>query len=672
MLDLFLILGGISMSIGMLSLISGLLTKTSKVYYSFGAFGIGAGLYYLIYSFGYPFESSMTSHRLLISTAAIYYISFPWFIAEFTGSKNKITPFVLGLVIFAGYIFYMFTRPQASSLLWQGVVHAGSFGIGMYGIYRGMRYIRIYRLKGLVFTISIAIFLILLLEEIISTYSNFVFIPDVGINWLPLDVYPVLFVIIMSVTLAQDLSLKFQLQKQLIQKEQKWSGVMDCIGLIVTELDLDGNITYVNPYFKTLTGYKLHEVLGKNWFDLAIPDSEKDQIRDIFQENLERESLPEFRNQIITKKGEMLMIRWSNLTLRDVNGTITGALSIGFDHTEQEERIDQIKQLKKQLEQENLMLQKEISRRSGGLNIIGESNSIRYAINKALQVAPMDSTVLLEGETGVGKELFANLIHSKSQRQNRPYLKINCAAIPRDLIESELFGHKKGSFTGAISNKKGQFVMADKGTLFLDEISAMPQDLQSKLLRVLQSGEFHPVGGEESIRVDVRIIAATNENLKALSESGDFRNDLFYRLNVYPITIPPLRQRPEDIPLLISHFAKIIGKRLNKEVGKVSKSDLEKLTEYHWPGNVRELENWVERAIITSQGDNLTFAFEQTQEASNGQNRSMKDAQRQIILNTLEECNWKINGRDGAAHRLKIHPSTLRSKMKKLSISRPA
>ena len=220
------------------------------------------------------------------------------------------------------------------------------------------------------------------------------------------------------------------------------------------------------------------------------------------------------------------------------------------------------------------MLQAEITRRSGGLKIIGDSTSIKYAINKAIQVAPMDSTVLLEGETGVGKELFADLIHTKSLRQDYPFLKINCAAIPRELIESELFGHKKGSFTGAISNKKGQFELADRGTLSLDEISAMPLELQSKLLRVLQSGEFHPVGGEESVHVNVLIISATNENLKVQSEQGNFRNDLFYRLNVYPITIPPLRQRTEDIPQLISHFTKIIGQRLNKEVGKVSKSDL--------------------------------------------------------------------------------------------------
>ena len=447
---------------------------------------------------------------------------------------------------------------------------------------------------------------------------------------------------------------------------------MDSIGLIVTELHPDGKIRYTNSFYETLTGYKRDEVQGRNWFELMIPDEEREDLMEVFKEELEKQNWSEYRNRILTKNGQLLTIDWSNLPIQNENREVTGVLSIGFDHTQQEEQINEITELKKQLEQENLMLQEEISHRSGGLKIIGDSTSIKYAINKAFQVAPMDSTVLLEGETGVGKELFADLLHAKSLRQNYPFLKINCAAIPRELIESELFGHVKGSFTGAISNKKGQFELADRGTLFLDEISTMPLDLQSKLLRVLQSGEFHPVGSEQSIRVNVRIIAATNENLKSMSEEGNFRKDLYYRLNVYPITIPPLRQRSEDIPLLISHFSKIIGQRLNKEVGTISKSDLERLTDYQWPGNVRELENWVERAIITSQGDKLQFAFDQIQEPENLEGRSMEDIQRQTIVKTLEDCDWKINGSDGAATRLKMHPSTLRSKMKKLSISRPA
>ena len=546
--------------------------------------------------------------------------------------------------------------------------------IGLFGVVLGLKYQRKSYISGIIFTVFMAIFLGLLAEEILATFTDVRLLSKYGDAFLPLDIYPVLFILIMSGVLLQELTQKYQLQNQLAENEKKWSTLMDNVGLIVTELNPEGKIQYINSFYETISGYSREEVTGKNWFELMIPFDEKNDSLRVFKEEMRKESWPEFRNRIITKHGQLLSINWSNLPIINEKGKVTGVLSIGFDYTRQEAQINEIKELKKQLEMENLMLHEEISRRSGGLNIIGESNTIKYAINKALQVAPMDSTVLLEGETGVGKEMFADLVQSRSLRQNRPYLKINCAAIPGELIESELFGHKKGAFTGAFSNKKGQFELADGGTLFLDEISAMPKDLQSKLLRVLQSGEFHPVGSEKSIHANVRIISATNENLKDLSEKGSFRKDLYYRLNVFPITIPPLRQRNEDIPLLISHFSKIIGKRLNKNVGTVSRSDLDKLSEYHWPGNVRELENWVERAIIASADEKLEFAFEQMEESPlpDGENGSMEDVQRHVILKTLEECNWKINGRSGAANLLKMHPSTLRSKMKKLHITRPA
>jgi PAS domain S-box-containing protein len=671
--DIFFVLAGVSLSIGLLSLLVGLYIKTSKIYLYFGIFSIGAGLYYLIFNLVDP--SSITflpKNRLLISSAAIYYVFFPWFIAEFTRSRQKVWQVLLSTMIFAGYLIFLLSDIQNRSLTWQVIIHAGSIGIGFFGVFRGLKYIRISRITGIIFTASMVIFFVLLIEEILATYTDFKLISKYGDAFLPMDLYPVLFILIMSGVLWQELTQKYQLQHQLAEGDKKWSALMDNIGLIVTELNPDGKIRYINSFYETLTGYKREEVQGRNWFELMIPDEEREDLMEVYKEELEKQNWSEYRNRILTKNGQLLTIDWRNLPIQNENREVTGVLSIGFDHTRQEEQIKEITELKKKLEKENLMLQEEISRRSGGLKIIGESTSIKYAINKALQVAPMDSTVLLEGETGVGKELFADLVHTKSLRQNYPFHKINCAAIPRELIESELFGHVKGSFTGAISNKKGQFELADRGTLFLDEISAMPLELQSKLLRVLQSGEFHPVGGELSIRVNVRIIAATNENLKSMSDEGNFRKDLYYRLNVYPITIPPLRQHSEDIPLLISHFSKIIGQRLNKEVGTISKSDLEKLTDYQWPGNVRELENWVERAIITSQGDKLQFAFDQIKEPENLEGRSMEYMQRQTILKTLEECDWKINGDDGAASRLKMHPSTLRSKMKKLSISRPA
>ena len=672
--DMFFILAGVSLSIGLLSLLVGLYIRTSKIYIYFGLFSIAAGLYYLIFSLVYPVSRDFLLHnRLLLSVGAVYYICFPWFIAEFTGYKKKAWLVILSLAILAGYIAFLFTKNPAESLTWQVIIHITSLGIGIFGLARGLKFTRVSRASGIVFSLSMVIFIFLLVEEMMTIYTEMKLISRYGDAFLTMDLYPVLFILIMSGVLWQELTQKYKLQIQLVENEMKWTSLMDNVGLIVTELTPDAKIRYINSFYESITGYTREEVSGKNWFELMIPDEERKDLFKIFKEEIVKDSWPEYRNRILTKTGQVLTINWSNLPIKNEAGIVTGILSIGFDHTKQEAQINEINALKKQLEKENLMLQEEISRRSGGLNIIGESDTIKYAINKALQVAPMDSSVLLEGETGVGKELFANLVQSKSLRQNNPYLKINCAAIPRELMESELFGHKKGSFTGASNDKKGLFELADKGTLFLDEISALPLELQSKLLRVLQNGEFHPIGAEKSRRVNVRMIAATNDNLKALSEEGKFRKDLYYRLNVYPITIPPLRQRTDDIPLLIGHFSKVIGKRLNKQVGTVSKADLEKLMDYQWPGNIRELENWVERAIIASQADKLEFAFDQLQDAEGpAGNQSMEEVQRKIILKTLEDCSWKINGEDGAAYRLKMHPSTLRSKMKKLRITRPA
>jgi PAS domain S-box-containing protein len=678
--NFFLVIGGSSVAIGVLSFLAGLNIRSSRTYLYFGVFSIGAGLYYLIF-LGHATTGEFfgISYRLLISAAAVYYLSFPWFIAEFSGSRKRGIPLLLSLTILAGYVVFLFSDLQIHFPVWQAIVHAGSLGTGIYGIYRGWQLTRRSLGKGIIFTISVIVFFLGLVEEIIAVQFGPALIPRIESTFMPLDFYPVFFVLIMSAVLVQDLVSSYRLQIQVTDKELKWSTLMDNVQLIVTELDLEGRIKYINSYYESLTGYTYREVCGKNWFDIMIPNGEKEKMSRIFREELTGKQWPEYQNSIITSDGRTISINWSNLPIKDNSGKFSGVLSIGFDLTQQEKRLSEIQELKKKLEKENLLLQEEISGRSGGFNIIGESSSIKYAINKALQVAPLDSTVLLEGETGVGKELFADLIQSRSSRRRLSYLKVNCAAIPRELIESEFFGHKKGSFTGAVSDTKGVFTMADRGTIFLDEVSAMPLDLQSKLLRVLQNGEFNPVGSERTVKVNVRIIAATNDNLKEKSENNDFRKDLYYRLNVYPVTIPPLRQRTEDIPLLISHFSQIIGKRLNKKVGKVSRSDLENLMQYQWPGNVRELENWVERAIITSRDDQLRFTTEQIQEAraSNGAtigvstDSSMEEIQRDILLRVLEECDWKINGEDGAAVRLKLPPSTLRSRMKKLGIERP-
>ncbi len=336
----------------------------------------------------------------------------------------------------------------------------------------------------------------------------------------------------------------------------------------------------------------------------------------------------------------------------------------------------EVQRLTDQLQQENIFLQSEIALEHNFHEVVGESDEIKYTLFKVAQVAPTDSTVLILGETGTGKELVARAIHSTGPRKNRPLLKINCAALPPNLIESELFGHERGAFTGAHARKAGRFEVANGATFFLDEIGELPLDLQAKLLRVLQEGEFERVGGNKSIKVDVRIIAATNRNLKTEIQKGLFREDLWYRLSVFPITVPPLRQRKVDIPLLVNYFVDKFNRKLGKSVTSISPRVMEALENYSWPGNVRELANVIERAIINSRGSTLDLADPlddgtTSSLATGNGSQSLIDVERNHILRVLESADWKIEGQSGAARILGLHPSTLRTRMIKLHIQRP-
>ena len=290
------------------------------------------------------------------------------------------------------------------------------------------------------------------------------------------------------------------------------------------------------------------------------------------------------------------------------------------------------------------------------------------------QVASTDTTVLILGESGTGKELIARAIHSFSQRSDRPLVKVNCATLMPTLVESELFGHERGAFTGAQALHKGRFEIADGSTLFLDEIGELPQEVQIKLLRVLQEGEFERLGSSRTIKVDVRIITATNRNLEEEVNKGRFREDLFYRLNVYPVTVPPLRQRVEDIPLLVNFIVEKTSKRLGKSITQIPESLIQKLTEYSWPGNIRELENVIERAVINSSGPKLYLAEslnEPTRDQTKLSLKSLQDIEKEHILRVLTFTNWRIAGANGASRILDMHPSTLRSRMDKLGIQKP-
>jgi formate hydrogenlyase transcriptional activator len=329
------------------------------------------------------------------------------------------------------------------------------------------------------------------------------------------------------------------------------------------------------------------------------------------------------------------------------------------------------------LSEEKLYLQDEIRSEYNFEEIIGESSALKRILEQLQTVAPTDSTILIQGETGTGKELIARAIHHLSGRRERTLVKVNCAAIPTGLLESELFGHERGAFTGAIAQRVGRFELAHKGTLFLDEVGDIPLELQPKLLRVLQEQEFERLGSARTIHVDVRVVAATNADLTQKVADGQFRTDLYYRLNVFPLTIPPLRERPEDIPLLVRYFAQKYARRMKRPIETIPVNAMNALSSYHWPGNVRELENFIERAVILSRGAELQIPLAELKQGtknvsvlfSNGF-ATLEHAEREHIVRILNETKWVIGGPAGAATRLGMKRTTLQSRMRKLGITR--
>jgi PAS domain S-box-containing protein len=396
----------------------------------------------------------------------------------------------------------------------------------------------------------------------------------------------------------------------------------------------------------------------------------------------------EFR--VITRDGKVLWLSAKGGVIRSSDGRPERILGVNIDITERKlveeslkSALAEVRQLRDQLHAENVYLQEEIRVASNFDEIIGRSKELRKVLTQAEQVAPTNTTVLILGETGTGKELLAHAIHKLSRRHKRPLVKINCAALPAPLIESELFGHEKGAFTGAGTRRPGRFEIADGGTIFLDEVGELPLDLQSKLLRVLEEGEFEQVGSSQTIHVDVRVIAATNRNLAEAVHEGTFRSDLYYRLSVFPITVPPLRHRREDIPMLVTHLVKQMSSKLGKSIESIPKDVMTALTDYAWPGNIRELRNVIERATIITQGPTLmlidrlegsTSEYPETdadQVIRDPDSETLAQSEYNLILRTLKKVHWRIEGPSGAADLLRVHPSTLRSRMKKLGISRP-
>jgi len=425
----------------------------------------------------------------------------------------------------------------------------------------------------------------------------------------------------------------------------------------------EGIVTYIGPQIKQL-GYTPEEVVSKHYLNFVNPENREHVISQFASGTKNKTSRPtEF--QWIGKDGSNYWVESVGKILYDDNDS--PLLQIGSLRNIGERKLNE------ELYLENLYLKEEINSNYQFEEIISQSKNIQKIFKKISQVARTSASILIQGETGTGKELVARAIHKTSERSEKPLIKVNCASIPTNLLESELFGYEKGAFTGAIKQKFGKFEIADKGTLFLDEIGELPLELQSKLLRVLQDGEFERIGGLKTIKVNVRIVTATNRNLLQETELGHFREDLYYRVNVFPITLPPLRERIEDIQLLVEYFLHRFNKKNNKKITIIPKREMKKLKDYDWPGNIREMQNIIERAVITSTDnilkieDSLKNKEKQTKSKIS---KSLEEIEREYIIQILEKTKWRIRGDNGAAKILKIKPTTLESKMKKLDLSR--
>jgi len=494
----------------------------------------------------------------------------------------------------------------------------------------------------------------------------------------------------------EDITTQKQTEEALKNSEKRYRRLFETAqdGILILNAET-GQISDVNPFLTEMLGYSHEDFLGKKLWEIGLfkdIDASKAAFSELQDKGYVRyKDLP-----LETKDGQVMAVEFvSNVYLvnhhkviqcniRDITERklIGAALQKSHDELEQrvEERtlelltaISELQTMKDRLETENIYFRKEIKRRGHSSNIIGQSDGIKYVLYRAEQVAPSDTTVLILGETGTGKELIAFAIHDMSPRKERPLITVNCATLPGNLIESELFGREKGAFTGADTRQIGRFEIAHGSTICLDEIGELPLELQAKLLRVLQYNEFERLGSSRTIKVDVRTVATTNRDLEEEVRKGRFRQDLYYRLNVFPITVPPLRQRKEDIPLMVPVFVERYSRKLGKQITSIQKKTMKALHDYPWPGNVRELESIIERAVILCPGPVLELAdkLKISSTALSDTVRTLEETERNQILKILSETRWRIEGKAGAAKILGLHPSTLRARMHNLGIVRP-
>jgi len=467
--------------------------------------------------------------------------------------------------------------------------------------------------------------------------------------------------------------------------ELRYRLILESMSEGVYGLNSQGLATFVNQAAERLTGWKAEELIGQTIHQFHhhshedgshYPETECPIYQSL------RDGIPRFNeNEVFwCKDGTKFPVDYSSAPIVE-NGVIQGAVVVFKDISERKlaeqnlkEAFEQVRHLKERLQAENSYLQEEISTEHDS-EIVGQSDAIRELHKQLSVVGPTEASALIQGENGTGKELVARALHNLSPRRDRPMVKLNCGAIPEGLVDSELFGHEKGAFTGAIQQRIGRFELADGGTLFLDEVSELPLDAQVKLLRVLQEQEFERVGGTQTIKVNVRVIAACNRDLQKAVQEGRFRMDLFYRLNVFPISIAPLRERRSDIPVLAAHFAQHACNRFGKPYQGILPKSLKQLSEYPWPGNVRELQNRIEHAVILHESGPLKVQGVDDQQTALDQDETsdeipvtIQEAERRHIEKAIQHCNGIIAGEQGAAKLLGLPPSTLRSRMKKLNI----
>ncbi len=437
-------------------------------------------------------------------------------------------------------------------------------------------------------------------------------------------------------------------------------------------LNADGVIHYCNNSLASMLGKPLEKVIGSS-LQRYVPPEFLPAFDQFIKQSLRGSGKVEL--SLIKATGALLPVLLSGrgLPLDEVRG-ISIVITDVAAQKETEETLRnafvEIKNLEEQLQAENRYLLEEVKLSHTHENIVINSKAIRSVLKQVEQVAGTDSTVLIQGETGTGKELLANAIHNLSPRKGSLLVKVNCAALPPTLIESELFGREKGAFTGSHARQIGRFELADGGTLFLDEISEMPLELQTKLLRVLQDGEFERLGSPKTVKVNVRLITATNRDLNQYVREGRFREDLFYRLNVFPIFVPPLRERKEDILPLVWSFVQEFGARMGKRIESISRKDIKALQNYGWPGNVRSLRNVIERAMIMTTGPVLQIEIPTSIEAKSGHSGTLEEIESRHIIDVLNSRGWRVSGKGGAAEILGLNPKTLESRMKKLGIQR--